>query len=102
MARIVPIACAASCMSSVGRTCVELGPLLDHARADVDDRLDDAALGTGDDDRAHAALDRVARLPLREHVLGRLVQHDAREERAFGEATAVAQDRDRARRPRRR
>ena len=55
------------------------------AGADVDDGLDDTALRTGHDDGAHSALDRVAGLPLREHVLVGSCKHDVREERAVGE-----------------
>ncbi len=76
---------------------VDLGPRLDDARADVDDRLDDAVLGPGNDDGPHAALDGIARLPRAEHLLVRLVQHDAREQCVVAEPAAVAQHRDRPR-----
>ena len=75
---------------------LDFGPRFDHPRADVDDRLDHAALGTGNDDTAQTPLDGIAGLPPREHLLHRFVQHDAREQRAVGDPAALAQDRDRA------
>lgn len=68
-----------------------LFPTLDHARADLDDGLDHSALRAGNDDAAQPPFDGITRLPLREHVLDRLVQHDAREQRTLGQAAAVAQ-----------
>ena len=69
---------------------------------DVDDDLDDLQVRAGHDDGAHPALDRIARLPLREHRPCAARAARCREQRAVGDAAGVAQDRDRARRSRRR
>ena len=94
---VVKIACAASVISSVGRTSSisshdSISPVPTSTTASTT-----PFSGPGTIDDAHAPLDGVARLPLRERRLVGLVQHDAREQRAVGDATRRAQDLDRAR-----
>ena len=72
----------------------DLAPLAHLARRHRDDDLDHRQLGTGDDERAQLPVDRVAGLPLRQDLLGGLVEHDVGEAGGVGQPAGGADDLD--------
>ncbi len=71
---------------------LDLAPLADLAGSHRDDGLQHQQLGAGHHQRAQLAIHRIAGLPLGEHVLVGLVEHDVREAGDVSEATGGPDD----------